>query len=68
MGHIFQPSKYLEKFFPRRLGEELKRAVLETGDKMTPHKLYELPVGFRWRSFPGVTLIRFASSFVWAAP
>jgi 2-polyprenyl-6-methoxyphenol hydroxylase-like FAD-dependent oxidoreductase len=50
-------KEYLEKFFPPGLGEDLKRVVLETGDEVTPRKLYELPVGFRWPSLPGVTLI-----------
>lgn len=38
-------------------GDELKRAVLDANDKLIPRKMWMLPVGWRWTSVPGITLI-----------
>ncbi|ETI29435.1 hypothetical protein G647_01888 [Cladophialophora carrionii CBS 160.54] len=38
-------------------GFDLKRALLDADDKLVPRKMWMLPVGYRWKSETGVTLI-----------
>jgi len=38
-------------------GEDIKKIILESDDELIPRKLYMLPVGIKWDSKPGVTLI-----------
>ena len=47
---------YVERYFAD-CGEDLKRVILESTDSAVPRLLYQLPVGFRWESRPGVTLL-----------
>lgn len=49
-------NEYVERFFAD-CGEDLKKMVLESDDEMVPRTLYQLPVGFKWDSKPGVTLL-----------
>ena len=49
-------KEYVEKYFDD-CGNDLKRMILESSDQLVPRALYQLPVGFRWESRPGVTLI-----------
>ena len=49
-------KEYVERYFDD-CGEDLKRLLLESTDKVVPRTLYMLPVGFRWQSRPGVTLL-----------
>ena len=49
-------KEYTEKYFGD-CGEDLKRVVLESSDMLVPRPPYMLPVGFRWESRPGVTLL-----------
>lgn len=49
-------KKYLDEYFAN-CAPELKRAVLDADDKLVPRKLWMLPVGFRWNTRPGVTLV-----------
>jgi 2-polyprenyl-6-methoxyphenol hydroxylase-like FAD-dependent oxidoreductase len=36
---------------------DLRKAVLEANDMLVPRKMWMLPVGYRWESQPGVTLV-----------
>ena len=38
-------------------GEDLKRMILESSDELIPRPLYMLPVGIKWDSQPGLTLL-----------
>ncbi|TVY73251.1 Monooxygenase asqM [Lachnellula suecica] len=38
-------------------GEDLKRAILESRDELIPRKCWMMPVGVKWESRPGVTLL-----------
>ncbi|EXJ59722.1 hypothetical protein A1O7_03868 [Cladophialophora yegresii CBS 114405] len=38
-------------------GDDLKGALLDANDKLVPRKMWMLPVGYRWKSDAGVTLI-----------
>jgi len=38
-------------------GDEIKRAIVEAGDNMSPRKLYMLPVGLEWEGKKGLTLM-----------
>ncbi|MCJ1410632.1 hypothetical protein MMC19_004718 [Ptychographa xylographoides] len=49
-------KEYVEKYFSD-CGDESKRVVLESSDRLIPRVLYQLPVGFRWESRPGLTLL-----------
>ena len=49
-------TEYVERYFDD-CGEDLKRIILESSDMLIPRALYMLPVGFRWESRPGVTLL-----------
>lgn len=49
-------KEYVERYFDD-CGEDLKRMILESEDELIPRTLYMLPVGFRWESRPGVTLL-----------
>jgi 2-polyprenyl-6-methoxyphenol hydroxylase-like FAD-dependent oxidoreductase len=49
--------KELVKQYYADCGEDLKRAVLDANDKLVPRKMWMLPVGYRWKSDGGVTLI-----------
>lgn len=48
--------EYVGRYFGD-CGEDLKRMMLESSDALTPRAFYMLPVGFRWESRPGVTLL-----------
>lgn len=48
--------EYVERYFGD-CGEGLKRMMLESEDELVPRALYMLPVGFSWKSRPGVTLL-----------
>ncbi|KAJ9611391.1 hypothetical protein H2200_004575 [Cladophialophora chaetospira] len=37
--------------------DDLKRAVLDASENLVPRKMWMLPVGYRWKSTPGVTLL-----------
>ncbi|KAJ1766360.1 hypothetical protein IW140_004998 [Coemansia sp. RSA 1813] len=37
--------------------EDVKRVILSAKDELIPRKLYMLPVGLKWKSKPGVTLM-----------
>ena len=49
-------QEYVQRYFAD-CGESLRRMILESDDMMIPRLLYMLPVGFRWESQPGVTLL-----------
>ena len=49
-------AQYVDRYFSHAHAD-LKRVMLESTDALTPRPLYELPVGFRWPSRRGVTLI-----------
>lgn len=49
-------ERYVESYFSD-CGDELKRMILESSDELIPRPLHTLPIGFRWDSRPGVTLI-----------
>ncbi|KAK4938679.1 hypothetical protein LTR10_020947 [Elasticomyces elasticus] len=49
-------QKYLDEYFTN-CAPELKRAVLDADDKAVPRKMWMLPVGWRWDTRPGVSLI-----------
>lgn len=49
-------KQYMDKYFSH-VSEDLRRVFLDSNDDMTLRPLYELPVGFKWASRPGVTLI-----------
>lgn len=49
-------KQYTDKYFSH-VSEDLKRVFLDSSDDLMPRQLYELPVGFRWPSRSGVTLI-----------
>lgn len=49
-------KQYMEKYFSH-VSEDLQRVFLDSSDDLMPRQLYELPVGFQWRSLSGVTLI-----------
>ena len=49
-------KEYVKRYFAD-CGEDLKRVILESIDSAIPRVLYQLPVGFRWESRPGVTLL-----------
>jgi len=49
-------KEYVQRYFDD-CGEDLKRMILESEDELIPRKLYMLPVGFRWESRRGVTLL-----------
>jgi 2-polyprenyl-6-methoxyphenol hydroxylase-like FAD-dependent oxidoreductase len=37
--------------------DEVKRLILESRDELIPRKTYMLPVGIKWESRPGVTVL-----------
>jgi 2-polyprenyl-6-methoxyphenol hydroxylase-like FAD-dependent oxidoreductase len=49
--------KQLVERYLSHLGQDLQRVVLDCNDALMPRPLYELPVGLRWPSRAGVTLI-----------
>lgn len=49
-------EQYMDRYFPH-VSEDLRRVFLDSKDDMTLRPLYELPVGFKWPSRSGVTLI-----------
>ncbi|OCL12580.1 FAD/NAD(P)-binding domain-containing protein [Glonium stellatum] len=49
-------KEFVERYFSD-CGEDLKRIILEAEDELILRTLYMLPVGFRWESRPGVTLL-----------
>jgi 2-polyprenyl-6-methoxyphenol hydroxylase-like FAD-dependent oxidoreductase len=49
-------KELLEKYFGD-CGEDLKRVIMEATDELIPRTLYMLPVGLRWDTRPGVTLL-----------
>lgn len=54
------PKLAKEQFVSRYFddcGTDLKRAILESNDTVIPRTLYQLPVGVKWNSRPGVTLL-----------
>lgn len=49
-------KEYVERYYGD-CGEDLKRVLLDCSDKLIPRSLYMLPVGFRWTSKAGITLL-----------
>lgn len=49
-------KEFVERYMSH-IGEDLKRLIFETSDNLIPRTLYELPIGFKWPSRPGVTLV-----------
>ncbi|KAF3052008.1 hypothetical protein E8E11_011162 [Didymella keratinophila] len=49
-------KQYMDRYFSH-VDEDLRRVFLDSKDDLTPRPLYELPVGFKWASRSGVTLI-----------
>ena len=49
-------EQYMDKYFSH-VSEDLRRVFLDSQDDLTLRPLYELPVGFKWASRSGVTLI-----------
>lgn len=49
-------KQYMDEYFSH-VSEDLRRVFLDSKHDMTLRPLYELPVGFRWASRSGVTLI-----------
>ncbi|KAF2501544.1 FAD/NAD(P)-binding domain-containing protein [Lophium mytilinum] len=47
---------YVEKYFGN-VGDDLKKMLLSSTDKVIPRTLYHLPPGFSWEGKPGVTLL-----------
>jgi 2-polyprenyl-6-methoxyphenol hydroxylase-like FAD-dependent oxidoreductase len=47
---------YIDKYFGD-ISVDLKRVVLDSPSELTPRRLFELPVGFRWPFRSGVTLV-----------
>ncbi|KAF2815109.1 FAD/NAD(P)-binding domain-containing protein [Mytilinidion resinicola] len=47
---------YVEKYFGH-VGDDLKKILLSSTDKVIPRTLYHLPPGFSWEGKPGVTLL-----------
>jgi 2-polyprenyl-6-methoxyphenol hydroxylase-like FAD-dependent oxidoreductase len=48
--------KLTEQYFGD-CGPDLQRALLEASDTLTPRVLYMLPIGLKWDSQPGLTLL-----------
>ncbi len=48
--------KLVERYYAD-CGDDLQRVVLDTNDKLIPRKMWMLPVGYRWQSASGVTLL-----------
>lgn len=46
----------VEKYYDD-CGDDLKRIILESSDALIARPLYMLPIGFRWESKPGITLL-----------
>ncbi|EXJ67155.1 uncharacterized protein A1O5_09802 [Cladophialophora psammophila CBS 110553] len=46
----------VEKYYAD-CSDDLKRAILDANDKLVPRRMWMLPVGFRWKSHVGVTLL-----------
>ena len=46
----------VEKYF-RDCGDDVKRVILESRDELIPRPMWMLPVGVKWESCPGVTLL-----------
>lgn len=49
-------EQYLERYFAD-CAPELKRAVLEADDQLIPRQMWMLPIGMKWNSRAGATLI-----------
>ena len=49
-------TQWVDKYF-NSISPDLQRLVKESVDNAIPRKMYELPVGWRWPSRSGVTLI-----------
>ena len=49
-------KQLVERYFSH-IAQDLQRVVLDCDDALTPRPLYELPVGLRWPSRAGVTVI-----------
>ncbi|KAF1942641.1 FAD/NAD(P)-binding domain-containing protein [Clathrospora elynae] len=49
-------KQYVGRYFSH-ISADLKRVIFDSPDALTPRPLYELPVGFRWPSRSGVTLL-----------
>ncbi len=49
-------KEYVERYY-NDCGEDLKRVILDSSDQLVPRPLYMLPVGMRWESRAGITLL-----------
>lgn len=49
-------KEYVDTYFAD-CGEDLKKCILESSDALIPRPTYMLPVGFKWESRAGVTLL-----------
>jgi 2-polyprenyl-6-methoxyphenol hydroxylase-like FAD-dependent oxidoreductase len=49
-------EQLVEKYFGD-CGEDVKRVILESKDEMIVRKMYMLPVGVKWETRPGITLL-----------
>lgn len=54
--HDSARSIFVDKYFSD-CADGLKRLITESPDALIPRALYMLPVGFRWTSRPGITLL-----------
>ncbi|OAP58851.1 hypothetical protein AYL99_06148 [Fonsecaea erecta] len=49
-------EKLIEQYYSN-CSDDLKRVIRDANDKLVPRKMWMLPVGFRWESDAGVTLL-----------
>ncbi|KAF7846031.1 hypothetical protein BT93_L5524 [Corymbia citriodora subsp. variegata] len=49
-------KEFVQQYFGD-CGQDLKRMLFESDDELVPRPLHMLPVGFRWDTRPGVTLL-----------